>query len=80
VTGVEVTLSLTSRISLSLPTRRRGRKTVGVGFGALARVCSEVLTRHYRPGDDAVATRSRGAVSDDRSFSGKKRLKCDANL
>lgn len=32
VTGAEVTLSLTSRISLSLPTSRRGRNTVGLEF------------------------------------------------
>ena len=59
-----MTLSLTSRISLSLPTSRRGRNTVGLEFGA-SRPCSEMLTRHYRPHDDVVAndTRDRGAVS-----------------
>ena len=56
MTGAEVTLSLTSRISLSLPTRRRGRNGVGLEVGALGRACSEVLTRHHRARDDALAT------------------------
>ena len=51
-----MTLSLTSRISLSLPTSRRGRNTVGLGFGSFALTCSEMLTRHYRLHDDALAT------------------------
>jgi hypothetical protein len=51
-----VTLSLTSRISLSLPTSRRGRNGVGLEVGAPGRACSEVLTRHYRAREDALAT------------------------
>jgi len=36
VTGAEVTLSLTSRISLSLPTSRRGRNTANAAFDLLS--------------------------------------------
>jgi hypothetical protein len=60
VTGAELTLSLTSRISLSLPTSRRGRNTVGLEFGAFARARSEMVTPHYRPHDDALATTAGG--------------------
>jgi hypothetical protein len=58
VTGAEVTLSLTSRISPSLPTSRRGRSTARLEFGASARACSDMLTLHYRARDDALATTS----------------------
>lgn len=58
VTGAEVTLSMTSLISRSLPTSRRGRNTVGLRFGAFARAFSEMLTRHYRLHDDALAMTS----------------------
>jgi hypothetical protein len=61
VTGAEVTLSLTSRISLSLPTSRRGRNGVGLEVDALGPACSELLTRQYRARDDTLATLIPGA-------------------
>jgi hypothetical protein len=48
VTGAELTLSLTSLISLSLPTSRRGRNIVGLGFWGFVRAGSERVTAHYR--------------------------------
>lgn len=45
VTDADAMLSVTSRISLSLPTSRRGRNGVGLDFGAFARACSKMLMR-----------------------------------
>src|SRR5262249_7055255 len=73
VTGAEVTLSLTSRISLSLPTSCRGRKPAGPEFSASARACSDMLTRHYRPREDALAIVSCGQPSDGRHTAGRSR-------
>ena len=67
VTGADVTLSVTSRSSPSLPTSRRERKTVWLGCDPFGPACSEILTRQYRPRDDARATRRRELTAVHRS-------------
>jgi hypothetical protein len=60
VTGAELMLSLTSRISFSLPTSRHERNIVALELDALAPACSELLTGHYRAPDGTLAMRYGG--------------------